>query len=361
LQVYIKLLLIKVTFIPNEINVEKNLIGRLYQPISFQSSKEISQLVASSLSYPQNVPAIEPTSWFAQTLNETTYNDECMEKNLEIELSDSGGLTSVVYLKTLKKLIVNDYKNAALYILDTTSSIGLFGTFKHELLKKPEELCVGKDDQIFVSEHSNGDRILIFDANLNYLRQIKLKPMNVSKMKIDLLVNQNLLHISDRRSNRVVVRYSENNKFKTTIDILRPEYIEFDVNYIYITSYPDFTHNGRTGEIEGLQKKSNCIFLLNKSDFRTVRFVPFDDWLGPEGLFIDKNSNILTVAAVLDRQLMKSSSSKYIHVIAANGTLAEKIEIEDYDDDDYNEIYCIVDKYIFICKKKSLVGYKLFY
>jgi hypothetical protein len=173
-----------------------------------------------------------------------------MEKILDTELSDSGGLTSVVYLNTQKKLIVSDNKNAALYILDTTSSNGLFSTFKHKQLKKPEELCVGKDDQIFVSEHSNCDRILIFDANLNYLRQVKLKSMNISRMKIDLLDNQNLLYISDRRSNRVVVRYSENNKFKTTFDILRPEYIEFDVNYIYsLTSFIRTSFNPEFGLI----------------------------------------------------------------------------------------------------------------
>ena len=136
-------------------------------------------------------------------------------------------------------------------------------TFKHELLKKPEVLCVGKNDQIFVSENSNGDRILIF------IRQIKLKPMNISRMKIDLIDNQNLLYISDRCANKVVVRYSENHKFKTTFDILRPYFIEFDANYIYITSYPDFSISKSTNKVEGLQKKSNCIFLLNKNDFKT--------------------------------------------------------------------------------------------
>jgi hypothetical protein len=74
-------------------------------------------------------------------------------------------------------------------------------------------------------------------------------------------------------------------------------------------------------------------------------------------------------------------------VIASNGTLAQKIEIEDddnEDDDDYDNnddsdsddddddededdddnihmFHCIVDKYLFICKKKHLVGYELFY
>ena len=35
-------------------------------------------------------------------------------------------------------------------------------------------------------------------------------------MKIDLTDNQYLLYISDRDDNKVVVRYSENHKFKTS-------------------------------------------------------------------------------------------------------------------------------------------------
>ena len=81
-------------------------------------------------------------------------------------------------------------------------------------------------------------------------------------MKIDLKDNQNLLYISDRRAIDIVVRYSENHKFKTTLDILRPNDIEFDVNYIYITSYPDFSRNKSTYRVHGLQKKIKLYFFV---------------------------------------------------------------------------------------------------
>ena len=132
-----------------------------------------------------------------QSFNELAYNNECLENSMKIQLSSSGGLSSVVDLETGKKLIVSDCKKYALYVLNITENNGLFDTFKHELIKKPGELCIGKDDQIFVSEHSSGNMIFVFDANLNYLRYIKLKPMYVDKMKIDLTDNQNLLYISD--------------------------------------------------------------------------------------------------------------------------------------------------------------------
>ena len=177
-------------------------------------------------------------------------------------------------------------------------------------------------------------------------------------MKIDLTDNQYLLYISDRDDNKVVVRYSENHKFKTTFDIFRPECIDFDVNYIYITSYPDFSRNKSTDRVHGLQKKSNCIFLLNKNDFKTVRIISFDDWLGPEGLFIDKNSNIFTVASELDRRSMESSTNCFLHLIAPNGTLIQKFEIEDDEDDEDESFYYINDEFMFICKDKHLLGYQ---
>ena len=100
-----------------------------------------------------------------------------------------------------------------------------------------------------------------------------------------------------------------------------------------------------------MQKKSNCIFLLNKINFKTVRIISFDDWLAPTGLFIDKNSNILAVAPELDRHYMEVFDT-FIHVITPNGRLVQKIEIEqdlnDFDDQRIRDC-CIIDKFVFIC------------
>ena len=41
---------------------------------------------------------------------------------------------------------------------------------------------------------------------------------------------------------------------KTTFDILRPDFSEFDINYIYITSNPDFSISKSSDEVHGLQK-----------------------------------------------------------------------------------------------------------
>ena len=85
--------------------------------------------------------------------------------------------------------------------------------------------------------------------------------------------------------------------------------------------------------------------MLNKNDFKTVKIISFD-WLGPEGLFIDKNSNILTVAAELDRGSMESSTNCFLYVIDPNGTLIQNIEIEDFEDDEESHpSYLITGKF----------------
>ena len=362
---------IKVAFLQNETNVKKELVGSLFAPVICQSVSvrefiqvlnEIFESKVATSNDPPNLLAVPSTSSLTDSLLEVKFNKSIVNFR-NIKLSDGRGLNSVAYLETQKKLLVSDYAKSALFILSITKNIGffdIFDTFEHELLKKPGKLCIGKDDQIFVSEHSNRDRILVFDSNLIYLRQIKLKQMNISKMKIDLTDNQNLLYITDRCANKVVVRYSENHKFKTTFDILRPDFIEFDVNYIYITSYPDFSINKTTDEVHGLQKKSNCIFMLNKNDFKNVRTFSFDDWFAPVGLFINKNSNILTVADELDRHSMRISSNQFLHEISPNGTLVEKfcIKLSEYHDLWINDC-CIIDKYLFICNENHLNGFEL--
>ena len=99
--------------------------------------------------------------------------------------------------------------------------------------------------------------------------------------------------------------------------------------------------------------------MLNKNDLKTVRIISFDDWLGPIGLFFDKNSNILTLADELDRHSMLLSTNKFLHVISPNGTLVEKIYIEE--DDHYDDCIkdcCMINKYLFICKEDNINCYK---
>lgn len=278
-------------------------------------------------------------------------------------MNNCGRLSSLVYLKNQNKLILCDSNECLLKVFNLATIV--LKDFKHEQLKKPEEMCLGKNDDLFVSDHSNGDRILVFDANLNYLRCIKLKAMDIHKMKIDLTDNRNLLYLSDWRDNKIVVRYSENNKFKNVIDILGPTYMEFDKDFMYVMSEPIYTKNKTTGQIEGVQKKSNCIFLLNKTNYSQVRSISLDDWLVLGGLHFNKFSNIQTIAYELDKN--KNINDFYLYIFKQDGNLIQKLdgEIEDGPHKELNiqefveahkgeEVLFvdINDEFAFVCYKK---------
>ena len=267
-----------------------------------------------------------------------------------ISFSNSADLTSFVYLPSVNKFIICDEKNSVLNMLnfsDSCVSLISHKKLQNDHLKKPTHLCAGKNDEIFVSEHSNGDRIFVFDSNLKYLRHCKIKPMFISKMKIDLTNHQNLLYISVVEDNKVSVLNSENFECKTDLEIMRPNYIEFDVNFIYITSYPSFKTNFKTGQIEALQKKCNCISVLQKNNYGIISVINFDNWFIPRGLYVGKNGYIYTRAAVLDQNRIQIG--EFLYIMARDGTLIQKIEFKNC----VNEIgrcLMITDEFIFYLK-----------
>ena len=243
-----------------------------------------------------------------------------------IVTGSSGKLESIALLKNQNKLILSDKNGGLLKIIDLDSYS--IDSFKNANIKKPAALCIGKNDVLFVSDHAKFDKILVFDTiNMNYLRQFKIKPMFVSNMKIDLLNEQNLLYLSDTGDDKIVVRFSETDKFKTIINIMKPNFMEFSEEFMYVTSQPDFNLNKKARRLEGLQKGSNCIFILNKKNYEIVKKITFENWLVPFGLHLDKNLNILTTASELSETRIVSENP-FLYFINSSGELVQKTEIE---------------------------------
>jgi hypothetical protein len=264
---------------------------------------------------------------FIGELKQPTLPSRSIKQNAHLIVTGSSGkLESIVLVKSQNKLIISDKNGGSLKIIDLDSySIDLF---KNENIKKPSAMCIGKNDELFVSDHSKFDKILVFDtSNKSYLRQFKIKPMFVSNMKIDLLDEQNLLYLSDTGDDKIVVRFSETHKFKTIINITRPNFMEFSEEFMYVSSQPNFNLNKRARRLEGLQKGSNCIFILNKKTYEIVKRVAFENWLVPFGLKLDENFNIYTTASELSETRIVSENP-FLYIINSNGELVEKIEIE---------------------------------
>ena len=240
--------------------------------------------------------------------------------------SSSGRLESIAFLKNQNKLVLSDKNEGVLKIVDLDSCF--VDNFKHAHIKKPSALCIGKNNELYISEHSKGNhRVLVFDENLNYLKQMSLKPMYVTSIKIDLFDEQNLLYITDNSDDKIVVRYTEIDRFKEAIKVLKPSFIEFSKDFIFVISYPSFNLNKKARRLEGFQKGSNCIFVINKSDQEIVRRICFDNWLIQPGLCLDEELNITTIAFELSETRILSTST-YLYIISLNGDLVQKIEID---------------------------------
>ena len=179
-----------------------------------------------------------------------------------------------------------------------------------------------------MSDHSSFDKIIVFDStNMIYLRQFKIKPMFVSNMKIDLFDEQHLLYLSDNSDDKIVVHYSETDKFKNVIKIMKPNFLELNKDFLFVTSQPSFNLNKKARRLEGLQKGSNCVFILNKSNYEIIKRITFENWLVPFGIQLDENSNILTTASQLSETRIVSDNP-YLYIINLDGDLLQKIEID---------------------------------
>ena len=205
---------------------------------------------------------------------------------------------SIVYLKNQDKFIFSDNNEGSLKTV--TNILGtntLIQAFKDSHLEKPLQLCVGRNDELFVGDQN---KIVVFDSNLTFLRIFKTNLANDYKMKVDLTDRRSLLYISDFIAGEIVVRLSNYNKIENKINILRPEYMDFDENFLYVTSYPIYQLRKQETQVSSIQKRSNCIFVLNKFNYEVVRTIKSAFWLGPQGLFIDQCSNIFTVVSQLE-------------------------------------------------------------
>ena len=202
-----------------------------FSTLDSKKEEEVESTVNDSM-----IPASLTASSTLSSMKEPPFNQlkshsYSLEYIENLKVIESENLKSIIFLKSQKKFIVSD-KNSGLLKIVIFYNFRMIEKFKHSHIKKPQELCLGRNDEIFVSDDSDGHKVVVFDSKLNYLRQFKLKPMNVSKMKIDLTDDSSLLYISDLYANKIIVRYSTCNKFKTIINIVRPEYMDFDENFL---------------------------------------------------------------------------------------------------------------------------------
>ena len=235
-------------------------------------------------------------------------------------------MLSVVHLKNENKVIACDFNGAALYSLNMNNES--IEKFEHYLITEPSGLCVGKNDELFVSECLINN-ILVFDSNLNFLRQflIQEKLREALKMQIDLIDRKNLLYISHKNHNKITVWNSQRGYLINTIKLDAPSSMEFDDEFLYVVSYTEWDRDDNLGKLINIRSGSNCIFILKKANYETVNEIKLNNWLQPFGLWLNKCKNIITTVYEIDENNI-ISKDRYLYSVNKKGVILNKIQFE---------------------------------
>ena len=62
-------------------------------------------------------------------------------------------------------------------------------------------------------------------------------------------------------------------------------------------------------------KKGNYIAVLNKSNHEIINKIQFDDWFGPQSLYLSSDGDIYTIAYELDNNNGTWSKNRFLFII----------------------------------------------
>ena len=127
-------------------------------------------------------------------------------------------------------------------------------------------------------------------------------------------------------NNRISIWNSDCGKFLKSIRIDRPSYMEFGDDKLFVVSYTICEESIETNRFLRITGGSNCIFVLNKATHIIIKKIELENWLQPNGLYLDAHLNIVTTAFEIDAEGIVSKN-RYLFIIDENGNLMHKIEI----------------------------------
>lgn len=185
------------------------------------------------------------------------------------------------YLEKQRKLIYINPINKSINISDRSKEILDF--VKRQCIKNPQQICSDDEKEIFVYDDR---RILVFDINLNYLREFDVSSLPIpSHMTIDVYDENKRLYMTHNRPlNRVSILNSKTGKIFKVLDIQnKPEYIACSKRKIF------FTENVNN------DNELRYVSVIEKKNYNLETRITLN-CLNYKGLFIDQFENILTVA-----------------------------------------------------------------
>ena len=216
----------------------------------------------------------------------------------------SKSLFTMTYLKSKRKIVITDYMDKSLKVVDIN------GKFHEQILQldkiqKPWAINSNSKNEIFVSDfEENG--IIKLDSNFKFNCKIGEKIIrNACYMALDP-DNEDVMYITHYIDNKVTVWDTSSNKLISSFEIDSPEYIQIKKNKIYLSSRTEVELVEDSREFKRFKRGSNCIFILNKSNYSLIHAIRINEWLDPRGLVVDENNNILTTAFKLTENNIRS-------------------------------------------------------
>ena len=226
-------------------------------------------------------------------------------------------LCRIAFCNKLGQYIVTDCEDKTLKIFDFDGKF-IKSINPSLMLRCPWAICVSKSNEIFVADGKLG-KILVFNTEFKYLRDFGRRKVDlVECITIDEHIeedgDQSVLYAGDYLNNLVTIWNSKNGAFKAQFNIQSPADIAVDKHKIFITSENSFQFLPNTRKLNYL-KGENSIFVLDKTNFKVLNKIRFNDWLSPNCIHFDnENNHLATIAYDIDES-MNVSKTRYLHVI----------------------------------------------
>jgi hypothetical protein len=185
-----------------------------------------------------------------------------------------------------------------------------------------------KNNQLYIGDFSR-QKVFVYCA----LTLLELDQIGDEKMrKIDAIeVNDKMLYVSDTVGNRISVWI--NKRFSRNVVIDQPAVMKVKDTNLYVISACEaefkrkkVSQGKELPVLKAISFGSNCVFVFNRFTWDLQRKICFDDWFNPRGLYIDKYSNVITVACVKDANNVLNEK-EYVFVIDPDGILKQRLQL----------------------------------
>ena len=219
-------------------------------------------------------------------------------------------ITRMTYLENLNEIVLLDTWKKSLIKYDVD------GKFKQKFklkqyLNSPFAICSNSKNEIFVADTK---RVHVFDNNLNRVRRLDIKYHFSTEIAFD-----------DETENLYIAHENEVSVWNKNGALIGKFCVEMPNNIRVNSTYVFVLNNINENSVNEKRKLKNCIYLFEKSNSSLVRTIKIDDWIDPKGLYIDRNSYIITTAfGIVNKNEL--SNSRYFYVFDFEGNCILKKE-----------------------------------